>query len=166
MSTLVKLLTPNLVAARMLNVAQPLLALALRWYVGWQFFKAGWLKVTGWEQTVWLFENEYRTPLLSPTAAAILGSLGELAFPVLLFIGLFSRLSALGLFVVNGMAVVSYAHVLLTEGFEAALGQHVLWGVILLTLAVYGPGKLSLDYLLLRSRSESGSARGTVSVAI
>lgn len=166
MSTLVKLLTPNLIAARALNLAQPLLALALRLYVGWQFLKAGWLKVTSWEQTLWLFENEYRTPLLSPTAAAVLGALGELAFPALLFVGLFSRLGAIGLFVVNGMAVVSYAHVLLTEGFEAALGQHVLWGVMLLTLAVYGPGKLSLDYLLLRSRTTSGGSRDAASVAI
>ena len=161
MSTLVKLLTPNLVAARALNLAQPLLALALRLYVGWQFFKAGWLKITTWEQTLWLFENEYRTPLLPPMAAAVLGTLGELAFPVLLFVGLFSRLGAIGLFVVNGMAVVSYGHVLLTEGFEAAIGQHVLWGVMLLTIAVYGPGKLSLDYLLLRSRAPPPAARAT-----
>lgn len=166
MSAFAKLLTPNLVAARALNLAQPLLALGLRLYVGWQFFKAGWLKVTGWEQTLWLFENEYRTPLLPPAAAAVLGTLGELAFPVLLFVGLFSRLSALGLSVVNGMAVVSYAHVLLTEGFEAALGQHVLWGVLLLTTAVYGPGKLSLDYLLLRSRPAPGGSRDATTVAI
>jgi putative oxidoreductase len=46
------------------------------------------------------------------------------------------------------MAVVSYAHVLLTPGFEAALGQHYLWGTVLAMLAVYGPGKLSLDHWL------------------
>lgn len=166
MSALVKLFTPNLMAARALNLAQPLLALGLRLYVGWQFFKAGWLKVTAWDQTLWLFENEYRTPLLSPATAAVLGTLGELAFPVLLFVGLFSRLGAIGLFAVNGMAVVSYAHVLLTDGYEAALGQHVLWGVMLLTLAIYGPGKLSLDYLLLRSRAASGGPRDTAAVAI
>jgi putative oxidoreductase len=44
------------------------------------------------------------------------------------------------------MAVVSYAHVLLTPGFEAALGQHYLWGTLLAMLAVYGPGRLSLDH--------------------
>lgn len=166
MSAIAKLLTPNLIAARALNLAQTPLALALRCYVGWQFFKAGWLKVTGWDQTLWLFENEYRTPLLSPTAAAVLGSFGELAFPLFLFLGLFSRLGALGLSVVNVVAVVSYAHVLLTEGFEAALGQHVLWGVILLTLAVYGPGKVSLDYLLLRSQRGTGDARAATTLAI
>jgi len=43
------------------------------------------------------------------------------------------------------MAVVSYAHVLLSEGFEAALGQHYLWGTLLLVLIVFGPGRWSLD---------------------
>ena len=50
-------------------------------------------------------------------------------------------------------AVVSYKDVLLAEGSEAALGQHVLWGSILVFLITYGPGKLSLDYLLNRSRA-------------
>jgi len=51
---------------------------------------------------------------------------------------------------VNVIAVVSYAHVLLTEGFEAALGQHYLWGFMLLVLAVMGPGRWSADALLDR----------------
>jgi putative oxidoreductase len=70
----------------------------------------------------------------------------------LLVLGLVSRLSAVGLFAVNAMAVISYSQVLLAEGSEAALGQHVLWGTLLLFLIIYGPGKFSLDYLLNRSR--------------
>ncbi len=61
-------------------------------------------------------------------------------------------MSAIGLFAVNAMAVISYSQVLLAEGSEAALGQHILWGTLLVFLIVYGPGKLSLDYLLHRSR--------------
>lgn len=166
MSILTTLLAPNAATARALNLAQPVFALALRLYVGWQFFKAGWLKVTAWDTTLWLFENEYRTPLLPPAAAAVLGTIGELAFPLLLFVGLLSRLGALGLSAVNAMAVVSYAHFLLAEGSEAALGQHVLWGVMLLTLAVYGPGKISLDYLLSRPRGAPGGTRDAAAVAI
>lgn len=166
MTALDKLLAPNRAVARALNAVQPLFALGLRLYVGWQFFKAGWLKVTAWDQTLSLFESEYRTPLLSPTVAAVLGTFGELAFPALLFVGLFSRLGALGLFAVNAMAVVSYAHVLLTEGFEAAIGQHVLWGVMMVTIAVYGPGKLSLDYLFLRQRALSAGTREAAAVAV
>jgi putative oxidoreductase len=53
------------------------------------------------------------------------------------------------------MAVVSYAHVLLTEGFEAAVGQHYLWGFALLVLAVFGPGRISVDGLLGAAASNS-----------
>ena len=122
MSLLNRLLTPSYLAARLLNTVQPLFALATRLYVGWQFFKAGWLKVTTWDTTLWLFNNEYHTPLLSPTVAAVLGTCGELGFPIFVWLGLYGRLSSLGLFAVNAMAVISYAHVLLAEGSEAALG--------------------------------------------
>jgi len=62
-------------------------------------------------------------------------------------VGLLSRYAAVGLFAVNVVAVVSYSHVLLTEGFEAALGQHYLWGLMLLVLVVLGPGRWALDSL-------------------
>jgi putative oxidoreductase len=42
--------------------------------------------------------------------------------------------------------------VLLGEGFEAALGQHYLWGSLLLVVAVFGPGRWSLDALLAGAR--------------
>ena len=158
MNAMARLLTPDLILGRALDYLQPVFAMALRWYVSWQFLKAGWLKVTSWDSTLWLFENEYRTPLLSPATAAVLGAFGELFFPVLLVIGFATRLGALGLFAVNAVAVISYAHVLLAEGGEAALGDHVLWGVMLLTIALFGPGKLSLDYLLTRSRTTHASA--------
>lgn len=166
MSLLNRLLEPNYFTARLLNTIQPLFALGTRLYVGWQFFKAGWLKVTTWDTTLWLFENEYHTPVLSPTVAAVLGTCGELGFPILVWLGLYGRLSSLGLFAVNAMAVISYAHVLLAEGSEAALGQHVLWGFMLLTIAVYGPGKLSLDHLLGRHPRSVTPAAHTTPVAI
>jgi putative oxidoreductase len=97
-----------------------------------------------------LFRSEYRVPLLPPELAAVVGTAGELAFPLLLIAGLFTRVGALGAFAVNAMAVIAYAHVLLAEGFEAALGQHVLWGFMLAVLAVFGGGRLSLDQLLER----------------
>ncbi len=131
---------------RILDGLQPLVALGVRCWVSWQFLKSGWLKLSDWEQTLYLFQDEYHTPLLSPQAAAVAGTFGELFFPVLLILGLFGRAAALGLLAVNLMAVVSYAHVLLQPGFEAAVGQHYLWGFMLIVLAVYGPGRLSLDH--------------------
>jgi len=136
--------------ARALDSLRPLFLLATRWYVSWQFLKSGWLKVTSWQSTLSLFEDEYRVPLLAPHVAAVVGAFGELFFPVLLVLGLAGRIGPLGLFAVNLMAVISYAHVLFAEGFEAALAQHVLWGFMLITLSVYGNGPLALDRLLMR----------------
>lgn len=135
---------------RLLNLLQSPLLLATRLYVGWQFWKSGWLKITTWDQTLSLFRDEYHVPLLPPDIAAVTGTFGELFFPTLLFAGLFGRAGALGAFAVNAMAVISYRQVLLADGFEAALGQHVLWGFMLLVLAAFGPGKIAVDSWLER----------------
>lgn len=126
-------------------------ALSTRFYVGWVFLKSGYLKLADWDSTVALFQYEYRVPLLSPTLAAIAGTAGEVLFSALLMIGLFGRLSAIGLFAVNALAVISYAHVLLQDGFEAAIAQHYLWGFMLLMLAIYGPGRISVDGAVQRT---------------
>ena len=133
------------ISAHWFDYLQSLLALGLRLYVSQVFLKSGWLKFSDWQQTLGLFESEYHVPLLPPHAAAVVGTFGELFFPVLLVLGLGGRLAPLGLFAVNAMAVISYSNVLFAEGFEAALGQHVLWGLILTVLVVYGQGAISLD---------------------
>ncbi|HLZ97836.1 MAG TPA: DoxX family protein [Steroidobacteraceae bacterium] len=153
MSLLDIVCAPTTMAARVLNPLQPLVALAARVYVSWQFLQSGYIKVTNWAGTLSLFENEYHTPWLTPHDAAVAGSFGELFFPSLLVIGFMSRLSAVGLFAVNVLAVVSYKDVLLAQGSEAALHQHILWGSILVFLIAYGPSKISLDHLLNRSRA-------------
>jgi putative oxidoreductase len=122
-------------------------ALTIRLYVGWQFFKAGLTKIADWESTLALFRDEYSVPLLPPDVAAVAGTFGELVFPVLLFVGLLSRPAALGLFVVNAMAVISYPALF---GFEcpAAINDHFCWGALLLVIVAFGPGRFSLDHLL------------------
>src|SRR5215468_6761716 len=148
MSPLLKLATVHAALGRLLDHLRSLVLLTTRFYVGWQFWKSGWLKVTSWSTTLELFRTEYHVPLLPPPLAAVTGAGGELFFPALLFLGLFSRVGALGAFFVNAMAVISYRQVLLAEGYEAALGQHVLWGFMLLILAVVGPGRIAVDTLL------------------
>jgi putative oxidoreductase len=138
----------NAFAERALGWLTSPLLFVTRVYVAWQFLKSGWLKAMDWETTRFLFEEEYHVPLVPPVVAAIGGTFGELFFPVLLILGLLTRYAAAGLFVVNIVAVVSYAHVLLGEGFEAALGQHYLWGFMLLVVLVLGPGRLAMDELL------------------
>jgi len=137
----------------LLNALQGPFALLVRIWVGWVFLKSGWLKLSDWGQTLSLFESEYHVPLLPPHVAAVAGTAGELVFSILVIVGLWGRLSAIGLFAVNALAVISYAHVLFQEGFEAAIGQHYLWGFMLLVLIVYGPGALSVDGLLARRAS-------------
>ena len=153
MNYLLKLVAAHAALGRLLDHLRSLVLLGTRFYVGWQFWKSGWLKVTSWSSTLELFRSEYHVPLLPPPVAAVTGAGGELFFPALLFLGLFSRVGALGAFFVNAMAVISYRQVLLAEGSEAALGQHILWGFMLLILAVFGPGKVALDAWL-----ESGLA--------
>ena len=132
---------------------QSLMLLCTRVYVGWQFTKSGWLKFTSWDTTLGLFRDEYHVPLLPPDLAAVMGTCGELGFPILLYLGLFTRLGALGMSFVNVMAVISYRQVLLSEGFEAALDDHIFWGYLLLVVFVFGPGKYSLDHWLSRRAS-------------
>ena len=125
---------------RALDALQPLAALLARLYVAQVFFMSGLTKLRDWETTVALFTDEYKVPLLSPATAAVMGTTGELVLPVLLVLGLGSRFSALGLFVVNAVAVIS-----LSEIAPAALQQHVFWGSLLAGLAIYGLGPWSLD---------------------
>ena len=129
--------------AALLDTLQPLAGLAMRLYVGKVFLVSGWLKLSRWDSTLALFENEYRVPVLSPQIAAVMGTAGELGFATLLILGLGGRAAALGLFFVNAVAVISYPDL-----SDAGLKDHILWGALLLVLAIYGPGKLSADRLI------------------
>lgn len=124
----------------LLNAAQPMTALLARLYVARVFFMSGLTKLRDWDITLALFSDEYKAPLLSPAWAAVMGTAGELVLPVLLVLGLAGRFASLGLFVVNGVAVISLAEIA-----PAALQQHILWGTLLAALAIYGGGKWALD---------------------
>ena len=85
-----------------------------------------------------------------------MGAGGELVFSVLLVLGLFGRIGALGLFFVNLMAVISYPQLMQFE-CTAAINFHWFWGTMLALLFVFGPGKLSVDALLAARLSRTGS---------
>jgi len=125
---------------RLLESLQPLAQLAARLYVGAAFFRSGLTKIQDWPTTLALFADEYHVPLLPPAVAAPLGTAGELVLPVLLVLGLGGRFAALGLSVLNVVAALS-----LETLAPAALQQHQFWGSLLLALALWGPGALSLE---------------------
>ena len=119
--------------------------LIARLWVAKIFFLSGLTKIRDWDTTLLLFTEEYQVPLLPPELAAIMGTGGELVLPVLLVLGLAGRFAALGLFVVNAMAVISY------PGLEGvALELHGYWAILIAAVAVFGSGNFSSDYLLRR----------------
>jgi putative oxidoreductase len=137
--------------AALADQVQPLLLLALRVFIAWVFIKSGLTKINDWDTTLYLFTEEYSVPLLPPAVAAVMGTLGELALPPLLVLGLAGRFAAAGLFVVNAMAVLAYPAL---WGFDcpAAIQSHFWWGAGLLLLVAFGPGALSADRLIGRRR--------------
>lgn len=130
---------------RGLDKLAPIVDLAVRIGVATVFFKSGLSKLASWSSTLSLFENEYAVPLLPPELAAYLGTGVELAFPVLLALGLGSRFAAFVLFIFNIIAVVSYPDL-----GAAGLKEHQTWGLLLLVTLLHGPGALSFDRLIGR----------------
>lgn len=119
--------------------------LMARLYLAKIFFLSGLTKVRDWDSTLFLFNEEYHVPLLPPELAAWMGTGGELLLPILLTAGFLGRFSAIGLCIVNGMAAIS-----LVDIPPAALSQHILWGSLLVMIAVSGVGQYSMDAWLLR----------------
>ena len=128
---------------RALNTLQPVAALGARLYVANVFFSSGLTKLRDWDTTLALFMDEYKVPFLPHDVAAVMGTGGELVLPVLLALGLGGRFAALGLSVVNVVAVLALADIA-----PAALQQHQFWGALLAGLAVYGPGRLAVDHFI------------------
>jgi len=127
-------------ALRTLESLQPVAQLAARLYVAKVFLLSGLTKVRDWDTTLALFMDEYHVPLLPAELAAWLGTGAELILPVLLVLGLGGRIAALGLFVLNAVAVISLMNVP-----DAALQQHMFWGSLLIGLVLWGPGAWSID---------------------
>ena len=130
-----------------LDKLTPVGDLLARIYVAKIFFMSGLVKYQAWEDTLTLFEYEYKVPFLSPYTAAVLGTGAELILPILLLLGLGGRLIIFVFFMYNVIAVVSYPQLWTPEG-AFGLDQHICWGLLLALLMFHGSGKLSIDYLL------------------
>lgn len=105
------------------------------------FFASGRTKVDGFlhvtDGAVALFRDEYRLPLLDPSLAAHLAAYAEHMLPLLLVVGLATRVSALALL---AMTLVIEVFV-----YPDAWPTHLSWAAPLLLLAARGAGAWSVD---------------------
>lgn len=128
-------------------ISHDLLALCARFAIAGVFFMSARTKVEGWlaikDSTFTLFAEEYKVPLLPTDLAAYLATYAEHLFPILLVLGLATRLSALALL---GMTAVIQIFV-----YPDAWPTHLSWAGLLLYLIGRGGGSVALDRLL-RSR--------------
>ncbi len=122
-------------------ISHSLLALAARFGVASVFFLSGRTKVDGLlsvsDGALFLFAEEYKVPVLPPDVAAYMATYAEHLFPILLALGLFTRLSALALL---GMTAVIQTFV-----YPDAWPTHLIWAGLMLYLIGRGGGALSLD---------------------
>lgn len=124
------------------RIPYSLLAIPLRIAVATVFWRSGLTKIPNWDNTVFLFTEEYKVPVLAPEVAAYMATALELSCPVLLVLGFFTRGAALSLL---GMTAVIQTFV-----YPEAWPVHIQWAAMLLVLVARGPGVVSIDRLVHR----------------
>ncbi|MGH6849224.1 MAG: DoxX family protein [Methylocella sp.] len=142
------------VAAILGKIPQSLISLAARIFPAAVFWNSGQTKVEGWHVTdsaIALFRDEYKLPWIDPALAANIAAFCEHFFPVLLVIGLASRVSALALL---GMTAVIEVFV-----YPDAWPEQGVWATCFLVVIARGPGIFSLDHLLVRRWSRRAASR-------
>ncbi len=131
-------------AATLNRIPGDLLLLVARFGVAGVFFISGRTKVEGLltikASTYDLFNTDYKLPFVPPVIAAHAATYSEHLFPILLVLGLFTRVGALALL---GMTTVIEVFV-----YPDAWPTHLSWAGLLLPLIARGGGAWSLDRLL------------------
>jgi len=141
------------------HIPNTLLACVARFSIAAVFWKSGETKIQGFavdivnreftlgwprlsDSVVDLFRDEYHLPLIPPEIAATMAAFAEHFLPILILLGIATRLSALGLL---GMTMTIQLFV-----YPDAYPTHGTWAAVLLYLMVHGPGKLSVDHWIAR----------------
>ena len=138
--------SPFRLLARLAERVTPswLLPLVQRLGIAAVFFQSGRTKVEGiftlTDSTFYLFQTEFRLPFIAPIPAAYIAAASEHIFPILLVLGLFTRVSALALFIMT-LTIEIFV-------YPDAWPTHLSWAAILLPLIARGGGRFSLDRLL------------------
>lgn len=144
------------VNAAIRGIAQPSLTqLALRSALAVPFWRSGVNKWDGFLQlndvAVLLFSSEFKLhlpggpyPFPAPGLMAFAAGLAEILLPILLVLGLATRLAALGLLV---MTIV--VQLTVPTGWPL----HLTWAAMALAVMAWGPGRISLDQWILGGKA-------------
>ena len=130
-----------------------LASLVLRFALAVPFFKSGLTKWDGFlmisDTPELLFTEEFKLHIFGavydyplPKLMAWGSSLGEIVLPVLLVLGLGTRLAALGLLFMTALIQLT-----IPDGWA---NFHLPWAAMAIAITVIGPGKFALDWLLRR----------------
>lgn len=139
--------------AKIFDVIGTIACLALRFALAIPFFRSGLIKWSGFLDlspgAIYLFQNEFKLhifgaeyPFPYPQIMAHVTGVAEIVLPVLLVLGLATRLSALGLLCMAAVTFLVYPHTWAAEQLP--------WSAMALALIAFGAGKISLDYLITR----------------
>lgn len=144
------------------RIPDTLIALIARFSIAGVFWKSGQTKVEGLaidlingeftlglpslsDSALYLFQEEYRLPLIAPELAAPMAAFAEHLFPILILFGLATRLSALALLVMT-LTIQIFV-------YPDAWPTHGVWAAVLLYLMAHGPGRASVDHwIAMRQR--------------
>jgi putative oxidoreductase len=149
------------------TACQSVFLLAVRLFWGWQFFLAGKGKLMNPGGTTEFFSG---LGIPFPGASALLAGAAECFGGLLLIAGLASRFTALPLLVTMGVAYAT-AHreelaAIFSDPDQFTGAPPFLFLLAVVMVLLFGPGKLSLDYLLARKFSatvqDARSASGKV----
>lgn len=133
------------------TVASPsLVQLVMRVALAVPFWRSGILKWDGFlrlsDTAITLFTDEFMLHLPggpyhfpAPTVMAFLSGSGEMFFPVLLVLGFATRFAGLGLLFMTAIVELT-----VPDGWPI----HLTWAAMALGIMAWGPGQVSIDYLL------------------
>jgi peptide-methionine (S)-S-oxide reductase len=153
----------DILTKRVLDRLRDPLLLALRLFIGWQFYVTGLGKVKNIDNVV-VFFTQLGLPMPGPTAHFV--AWVELLGGVLLFIGLATRLTALVLtvnmtvaYITADLPAVKHFFSNTEEFIQASPFAYFLISLIIL---VFGPGAFAIDWLIRRGVTRK---LGTVAAA-
>ncbi len=127
------------------RIYHPFVDLGVRLAVGQTFLHSGMLKALDWPRALYLAQHEYPVRWISPDHAAVLGLAIELVCPILLSLGLFTRLAALP------MAILA---LVIQTNYQSA-DTNLFWAAILFSYVVFGARTFSLDALITPGLADS-----------